>query len=256
MGLIKMNLYRLRKSPSSYIILVAFVLFLMMGFALMFAEATGGDSEYSGIANTTSSYFQYFVTGDILAVFVTIISAIFVHSEIANGGMKNIYGKETHKHKFVVSKVAVMLLYVFFILAIAFAVCLAFNYIHDGEISLEVDAIELIRYVLVQSLLLTAFSSTIMCLGTVTRNNMVTLILGIVYCTWGYAFESFIDSKLQEIDTLSDFVLSNYLVMGNLQSIYINSSFDEYLRAIIVAICITTVTTVISSLWLSKSDVK
>lgn len=255
MKLTKMNLYRLWRMPSTYIIAGAILLFCCFAFTIMFSNGQA-TSEFANIEYNLSSYYEYFVSGDITALFITIISAIFVSSEITSGSIKNIYGKETHKYKLVLSKVMAMFTFSILILAELFIASIMFNLIHDKKLSLGTEIVDLLKYSSLHLILLTAFSSIIICIGTISRNNVITLVIGIIYCTWGYSIETFIDTKLQKIDFLSDITLSLYTIMGNLKTITLSSHSDDYLRAIITSIVIILLTSLASHYYLKNSDVK
>lgn len=255
MKLTKMNLYRLWRMPSTYIIAGAILLFCFFAFTIMFGNGQAA-SEFTNIEYNLSSYYEYFVSGDITALFITIISAIFVNSEITSGSIKNIYGKETHKYKLVLSKVMTMFTFAALILVELFIASIVFNLVHDKELSLGAEVIELIKYSFLHLVLLTAFSSIIICIGTISRNNVITLVIGIIYCTWGYSIETFIDTKLQKIDFLSDITLSLYTIMGNLKTITLSSHSDDYLRAILISIAVILLTNLAGHNYLKNSDIK
>lgn len=254
MKLTKMNLYRLWKMPSTYIILGALLAFCCLAFTIMFGSGQSSN-EFFGVTSNVTSYYEYFVSGDILALFVTIVSGIFVYSEIANGSIKNIYGKETKKYKLTISKTFAITSFIIATLSEIFFISIIANKIHDNNISLGTTYIHIIKYTFIHLLLLTAFSSIIICLGTISRNNVLTLVIGIMYCTWGYSIESFIDSKIQKLEGFSDFILSSYTVMGNLKTITLNAASDDYYRAIIVSLIMIFATNLTTHYYLKKADV-
>ncbi len=256
MNLFKMDFYRIRKSLSTYIVLISLILFFCLDFVMMFGAETSHDAEFSAVTNNFSSYFQYLISGDVIAFFIAIISAIFVYNEISSGSIKNIYGKETHKYKLILSKVLVITIFIFVMYMIAVVASMVANLFHDGTLILGTDLSKLLKFALVQFILGIGFCSIVVCMGSILRNNILTIIISLVYCSYGYMIERFIDGQIQKNNAFKEFTLSNYIIMGNLQSINLESSVGDCIRAVIVAFIITVISIFLGGIFLNKSDVK
>jgi hypothetical protein len=111
----------------------------------------------------------------------------------------------------------------------------------------------ILRFTLVQILLLTAVASLAVCVCVITNSAMVTIIISFLFCEFGISVTSAVTAQLHKFST---FTFSDYTLLGNLYAITPDSSGMECLRATAVALVIIVVTTLIGSRVLARSDVK
>ncbi len=229
-----------------------FVFSVMLGTSLI----PSGNAEFAGLAGniTTDSLFQYIINGDVLCLFVAIATVVFVHGESANGNLKNVYGKVSRKYALVISKtVSIIPMILSFVGIAAMASVIASLAYSPHCISFAGSGWSIIRFTLVQILLLTAAASLVVCVNVITSSMMVTLIAGFLFCEFGISVTSAVTVQLHKF---SAFTFSNYTLLGNLYAITLASSGIECLRAAAVALAIIAVTTFIGFRVLARSDVK
>lgn len=254
-NLIKMETYRFRKSIASLVILLSATLFMILVFYLMLAS-TNTTNELAVTGKTIMNYYQYMIQGDVLALFIVIFGVGFFSSENSSGFIKNTYGKESKKYKFLLSKLAVITLFTFMLFAIAFVICIVGQQISNHTIVFGSNWGEFIRFIAIQFILEIGFGAIVICLVTLIKSNIATTIIGILYVMYGDVIYSLIDVKVQKLFHLSNFKLSNYVVFGNLYSINIDSSAKSCLRALIVTAIIGILSIEISNIVLKKSDIQ
>lgn len=254
-NLIKMETYRFRKSIASLVILLSATLFMILVFYLMLTTANTGNS-LEVADNTIMSYYQYMIQGDVLALFIIIFGVGFFSSENSSGFIKNTYGKESKKYKFLLSKLAIITIFISILFIIAFVICIIGQQISNDSIVFGSDFGAFIKFIVIQFILEIGFGSIVICLVTLIKSNIVTTIIGILYVTYGDVIYKLIDGKMQKLFHLTNFKLSNYVIFGNLYSVNMESSTKACLRALIVTLIIGTLSIEISNVVLKKSDIQ
>ena len=256
--LINLNLFRLRRSASTYIIIGAFAAFMVMIFTVMLGSQMieSGKAEFSDVSSniTAGGLFQYVIAGDVLCLFVSIGAAVFIHGEVSNGNLKNIYGKVPQKYMLIVSKIAAIFQMILaFVLIGLIASVVASLVFPPHSISFGDHVGALVRFALVHMLLLTAAASLTICFNMITRSTMATLIASFLFCQFGIAITSFLTTQIHKF---SEFTLSDYTLLGNMYAITPESTGTECLRAVIVAVVVIAATTMIGAKAISRTDVK
>ena len=256
--LINQNLFRMRRSASTYIVIGAFAAFMAMIFTVMLGTQmiASGKAEFNEVSQniTTGGLFQYVISGDVLCLFVAIGTAVFVHGEISNGNLKNIYGKVPQKYMLVASKIAAILPLILIFVAIGLISSVAASLIFPPHsIDFGENAWNLVRFTLTHILMLTAAASLTVCVNMLTQSTMATLIASFLFCQFGIAITSFIT---EQIHRFSEFTLSDYTLLGNMYAITPDSTGTDCLRAAIVSIVIIAATVFVGAHAISHSDIK
>jgi len=231
---------------------MVFVFSVMLGSQMV----SSGNAEFAGVAGgiTTDRLFEYIITGDVLCMFTAIGTVVFVHGENANGNLKNVYGKVPRKYALVVSKtVSIIPMILSFVGIAGIASVIASLAYAPHRISFVNSGWTILRFTLVQILLLTAVTSLAVCVCVITNSAMVTIIISFLFCEFGISVTSAVTAQLHKF---SAFTLSDYTLLGNLYAITPDSSGMECLRATAVALVIIVLTTLIGSRVLARSDVK
>lgn len=257
-NLINANLFRLRRSLSTYVVIGAFAAFMVFVFSVMLGAqmVSSGNAEFAGVAGeiTTDRLFEYIITGDVLCMFTAIGTVVFVHGESANGNLKNVYGKVSRKYALVVSKtVSIIPMILSFVGIAGIASVIASLAYAPHRISFVNSGWTILRFTLIQILLLTAAASLAVCVCVITNSAMVTIIISFLFCEFGISVTSAVTAQIHKF---SAFTLSDYTLLGNLYAITPDSSGMECLRATAVALVIIVLTTLIGSRVLARSDVK
>lgn len=256
--LINANLFRMRRSASTYIVIGAFAAFMVMIFSVMLGSQaiSSGNAEFSEVSRniTTEGLFQYVIAGDVLCLFVAIGTVVFIHGESSNGNLKNLYGKVSRKYALVLSKTAVILPLILIFVGIGLAASMMASLVFaPHSISFGGHGWSVVRFTLTHVLLLLAAASLAVCVNVITNSTMVTLIASFLFCQFGIAITSTITER---IHAFCDFTLSDYTLLGNMYAITPSSSGLECLRASVVAIVIIAAATLVGAYFLERSDVK
>ena len=256
-NLINANLFRLRRSLSTYVVIGAFAAFMVFVFSVMLGSqmVSSGNAEFAGVAGgiTTDRLFEYIITGDVLCMFTAIGTVVFVHGESANGNLKNVYGKVSRKYALVVSKTVSIIPMILSFVGIAGIASVIASLAYAHRIGFANSGWTILRFTLVQILLLTAAASLVVCVSVITNSAMVTIIISFLFCEFGISVTSAVTAQIHKF---SAFTLSDYTLLGNLYAITPDSSGMECLRATAVALVIIVLTTLIGSRVLARSDVK
>lgn len=256
--LINANLFRMRRSASTYIVIGAFAAFMVMVFTVMLGSQaiSSGNAEFNEVSRniTTGGLFEYVIAGDVLCLFVAIGTVVFLHGESSNGNLKNIYGKVSRKYTLVLSKTAVILPLVLSFVGIGLIASVLASLVFAPHcISFGGHGWNMMRFTLTHVLLLMAAASLVVCVNMITNSTMVTLIASFLFCQFGIGLTSAITER---IHALCDFTFSDYTLLGNMYAITPNSSGLECLRASIVAIVVIVASTLVGAYVLERSDVK
>ena len=241
--LINANLFRMRRSASTYIVIGAFVAFMVMVFSVMLGSQaiSSGNAEFTEVSRniTTAGLFQYVIGGDVLCMFVAIGTVVFIHGESSNGNLKNIYGKVSQKYALVLSKTATILPLILAFVGIGFFASMMASLVFPPHgISFGAQGFPIVRFTLTHILLQMAAASLTVCVNVITNSTMATLIASFLFCQCGIAITSTIT---EWIHGFCSFTLSNYTLLGNMYAITPDSTGMECLRALIVAIVISDV---------------
>lgn len=256
MNLIKMDFTRMRKSLSTYIILVCLFAFASIFVGNLFYQINN-DPQVAATSSNFASYFQSIVSGNTVSLFIGIFAALFVNVELQNGAIKNIFGKETRKYKFILSKLATVSLYVAVVYLLSGAGAVLINLIRDKTLTLGTELSRLLGVTLTQFAMAVAFGALTLAVATIVRSNGISLIISIIFCMFGSMFEALADMAVRKIPALNEFSLAKYGLMSNIEYIVgLESAKADCVRALIIAIVITAVSVVAGSLFLSKKDVK
>lgn len=257
MRLLKMDVYRMRKSRYSYIIFAVLMVFLALECVAIFAmNASDTAGMPPVVLISVMECAQFMIRADVIVMFVMFFAVTFVGTEFSSGFIKNIYSKEAHKFKLFLSKIGTVAIYTALIFISVLILGLLGELLFGYEFVLGDRGMEFTRFVLVQYLLHVAFGTVVLCIATIFRSSAAPMIAGILYITLGRWIYLLIDKKVQDILGLTDFNLSDYVVYGNLALIDTNSSAGACVRACVVSVAVIAVSVILGHLVLKKRDVR
>lgn len=253
MGLLKMDMYRMRKSRFTYVIFAVLMLFFVLECLVLF-----GVQDYTAPAGSLSvmECSQFMIKADIIIMFIMFFAVRFVSTEFSSGFIKNVYGRETRKVKLFLSKVGVVAIYTAVIFAAVLMISVLGQFFFNHEVVFGDAGAGYVRFLLVQYLMHVAFGTAILCIATVLQNSAASMIIGILYITLGRWIYMLLDQKVQDILGLSDFNLSDYVVFGNLALIDLDSRAGACIRASVVSVVFFVIAVFIGQLVLRKRDVR
>ena len=259
--IIKMDLYKMFKSKSFYILNLVLIL-LTLFFASIMAitlnreyeaaqestitmtrdaktldgkDPTLTEEEYYALQEefkegmNVDEFITMIYSQQFLLVLLAIFIGLFICSEWDTGFIKNIIPIRNSRYSLIISKIIIVLLFI--LTQAVFAIIGSFiaNYVISGDIKI-LNSNVLIKYIGVQTLLNMAFASLLVFISYLFRNKALSMSIGIMLAVNIHGiFLNLIDKV---IDSAS-FSLSDYTIIGNILTTYDSS---DYKRAVIVSI--------------------
>lgn len=285
---IKMDLYKMFKSKSTWILLFCIIAVSFATVGVMkitinqlkdnpqmlaqMEEATSEDSVNVGVNTNTDNLREHIdglkysvnellgsmTNGSMMGMFVAIFCLIFFNSELKTGYIKNLAGQFTRRRCLIFSKLLVAFIFVIFAFVLSLSAMVLGSKIFLGYI-ISGGMPVLIKVMLTQFILHLAICTLILFLVYWFRNTAGSIVASMCIVTgFGNLFVMLISKLLTGNDIIKDkdFTLSKYIVTGNISTIGSASSSKDMLTAVIVA-CVFLVITVVGSVSvLEKRDIK
>lgn len=289
LNLIKMDLYRMFHSLSTWIVLLftagaALFCVSMVNIDIesmeedpayleeMFDEAPAAESVPEdlqiGLYSVTDPNW---VNGDIdagelvgtqiqsgiLALLCIIFTAVFVNAEQRNGYVKNIAGQLSNRGILILSKLAACAVQVLFIMAVfILSTLLSGEIFWHGRI-VAGSFSDLLACLGTQYLLNMGFCALILLLCTLTRSSAfgmtagILMVLGVLFSVY-----ALISRGISSILPGKDFNLSLYMLEGNIQMAGIGAPAGTMLRAVAVGLVFLIVSAAAAMTVMQKRDVR
>lgn len=278
LNLIKMDLHRLSRSISTYIMIffaagLAFFTIYMTNHELNIVkenppavtETSDADSDENtfGIVVDTNPMW---VSGDIdfsemlgvqlrsdmALILVSIFVTLFVAAERKNGFIKNIAGQFRNRSIMVASKLVAVAVQVLILFATFVLFILISSFIFWGDRLVLTSVSELLQLAGIQYLLHFAFACLITFLCLLSNSSAFSMTIGILLCSsLGTLVYNLIDRVVSH-----SFRIEKYMLEVNISSVGAGVTSDIAARAIIVSISYILVTMILSMLIVQKRDIK
>lgn len=276
---IKMDLYRMFKTKSLYVIWVILAALTLFSTALCkdeYSDASIQAANYEEQLNTEDSvpnigmtviiptvpgekvslYDMIFANfqGKSIATLLVIFSILFCNQDLSSGYIKNIGGQIEKRSFLILSKTICLALYtiltmIFFFIIQAMANGIFFGYLKLGNLE------TLALYFLTQVLLHLALVLITGGIAIVLRNNVISMAIGMCLCmNVIILFYNFID-KLMEKAGAASFHLIDYTVTGKISMLPINLSRHDSITAIMTAIAFSIVSVAGCNFIFTKRDI-
>lgn len=277
-NLIKMDLHRLSRSFSTYIMIVlaaslAFFTVYMTNHELNIVkenppavtETTDTDSDENtfGIVVDTnpmwisgdidfSEMLGVQVRSDMALILVSIFVTLFVAAERKNGFIKNIAGQFHNRSIMVAAKLVAVAVQVLILFVTFVSFILVSSFIFWGDRLVLSSVSELLQIVGIQYLLHFAFACLITFLCLLSNSSAFSMTIGILLCSsLGTLVYNIIDRVIS-----NSFRIEKYMLEVNISYIGAGVSSDVAARAIVVGISYILVTMILSMLTVQKRDIK
>lgn len=279
-NLIRMDLYRLFHTGSTWILIGIISLFAVFSFYMgvvdqRLMEETGQNNnlvikgedeegmEFGIMVNTPyhedgseAAYLEYVcadLQSGILLVFISIFAVIYVNAEEKSGFVKNIAGQFPNRFWMYLSNNVTVALFVFMAMA-AYMVMQIFGFLiwHSGA-PFGIDMIgEALRYGVIQWILMSAFAAGIVLITTLIKSTAIGITVGMmISCGFsqiflGFYYKIFQNTKLH---------VEEYLITNNIKTIAYSSSMSRLWQAVLVGTVFLVVYNIIGSVVMQKRDV-
>lgn len=247
-----MDLYRMIKTKSTYILLAIYVGILSLG---IFVFKTNMDSGFSiGLEDQTISQFvSYLLSGETTIFLIVIFIAMFINAEFNSGYFKNIMGDIPKKINYVVSKCLVVAIYTAIYVILGVVIAIIGSQILGLEELGKVSS--LVAYAGMLYLLDVVIGIIMIMVTIALRNSAASTSIGIVYILLiSSLLYTLVNYGADKLFHAEDFKIQEYLPYGNLMSISTASQTGDFIRAIVVALIFGVVAFLGSTLIVKRRD--
>ena len=264
---LRMDLYRMVRTKSTYIILAAMIASCAMmiwsfyvtsaAFSSGMMGETGADMNLAALMpQTIDGYFDAFFQGNFLVLFTVIFTVIFCGAEYKHGYIKNVASVISRRTGLVISKLICIFIEIIALHALT-VLCIIIGC--RGFLGItEVNNVRGVVLEVIWGILMNlSMASVIMLLFIIARKTTLPMVIGIIYVLMGSTIYSLADLIVEKLFKITDFSVAEYTNMGNMLS-YVNSTASQstLIRSAIVAVVYLVVSAVVSCMLMNKKDVK
>lgn len=282
LNMIRMELYRMFKTKSMYVIwlvLVAGILFTtglsadeMKTYTMeekqeMYEYATGQrESETVNLGmdvtvptkpGDTVSVFDLFyanIKGKFIALFMVIFTVLYATADMTSGFIKNVAGQVRDRRGLVFAKGVCLLVYTALTMLIFTGIQTISNALFFDELVFG-SVKEFLQYAGIQTLLHFALLMIVMCIAIVLRNNVISMMLSVCLCINALViFYSFLDNLIAKAH-IKNFHVLEYTVTGNISFLETNVTAKMAVTALAVSIAFIIVMIAVCSTVFKKRDI-
>ena len=282
LNMIRMELYRMFKTKSMYVIWLVLAVGILFTTGLsademktytmeekqeMYEYATGqqkSDTVNLGMDVTvptkpgdTVSVFDLFygnIKGKFLALFMVIFAVLYSTADMTSGFVKNIAGQVRDRRRLVFAKGVSLFVYTVLTMLIFTGIQTVSNALFFDEFVFG-PVKEFLQYAGIQTLLHFAFLMIVMCIAIVLRNNVISMMLSVCLCMNVLViFYSFLDNLIAKAH-IKNFHVLEYTVTGNISFLETNVTAKMAVTALAVSIAFVIVMIEVCSTVFKKRDI-
>ena len=282
LNMIRMELYRMFKTKSMYVIWLVLAVGILFTTGLsademktytmeekqeMYEYATGqqkSDTVNLGMEVTvptkpgdTVSVFDLFygnIKGKFLALFMVIFAVLYSTADMTSGFIKNIAGQVRDRRRLVFAKGVSLFVYTVLTMLIFTGIQTVSNALFFDEFVFG-PVKEFLQYAGIQTLLHFAFLMIVMCIAIVLRNNVISMMLSVCLCMNVLViFYSFLDNMIAKAH-IKNFHVLEYTVTGNISFLETNVTAKMAVTALAVSIAFVIVMIEVCSTVFKKRDI-
>lgn len=279
-NILKMDLYRMFRSKSLYVIwiimalILTFTTYLEMSLleedegSYVLYEEEGvfeesdeliigievGRATEPGAQASVYDYFYVNSQGSFYVMFLLIFAVIFSTADMKSGYIKNIGGQIRDRKQLILSKAAALLICTICTLMGMFFLQAMINRLLYGYLAWG-DWNKILRYMPTTILLHLAFLVLIMAIAIILKNNTVSMVFAMCYIMgiWSQIY-ALLDHLLEKIG-IRNVVVYEYLLPGKLSMLSANPSVKECIIASLTAGIYIVISVVICSVVFEKRDI-
>lgn len=282
LNMIRMELYRMFKTKSMYVIWLVLAVGILFTTGLsademktytmeekqeMYEYATGQrESETVNLGmdvtvptkpGDTVSVFDLFygnIKGKFLALFMVIFAVLYSTADMTSGFIKNIAGQVRDRRGLVFAKGVSLFVYTVLTMLIFTGIQTISNALFFDELVFG-PVKEFLQYAGIQTLLHFALVIIVMCIAIVLRNNVISMMLSVCLCMNVLViFYSFLDNLIAKAH-IKNFHVLEYTVTGNISFLETNVTAKMAVTALAVSIAFVIVMIEVCSTVFKKRDI-
>lgn len=276
-NVIKMDLYRMFKTKSLYVVWLIFILLIIFSTVMIkgdYSEDAIQQENYQtsiqasenenigmnvilptkpGERITVYDSFYANVKGKAVALFIVIFAVIFSTADMKSGFIKNIGGQVKNRISLVLSKALILTLFTILTMFLFFGVQGICNHWFFGYLKWGPWK-EFLSYFGLSLLLHIAFAMIVMAAAIIIQNNVFSMALAVCLCmNMIFIIYSFLDKVAAAIH-IKDFHFVLYTVTGKIAMLPIKMNGKDIRSAAIVSIVYILISLVFSSFVVQKRD--
>ncbi|WP_086312819.1 hypothetical protein A5821_000371 [Enterococcus sp. 7F3_DIV0205] len=264
-NVIKMDLYRMFRSKSTYFVLVGLLSFMIMLILPMNNSIGEPDADVKlGISTNTEELknimdlkllFTIMAGSNSFMMGIVIFSVLFINREEVSGFTKNIAGQVQIRgmlalSKFVSQSVFVLLSFSSGLLVFFTVGNIVFESVKIGNI------FDLFKEVGLQFIFHVAFAAIVLGIITLFKQSVASMLVGILITFGGLSYiYKIINDIIHKLVTDKAFNIMNYTITGIIPSVSIDSSVSTIVRGIIVSVVFIVIMLTYSVIMKQKRDV-
>lgn len=288
-NLIKMELYRLFKSTSTWVLMVLTVLLTLLvigvtssdlnymkeqGEKFGNADSIGVETNDDGTTQVNTGFYfdtsYEWINNDvniaefvnvelrscILLILFAIFAAVYVNAENKSGFVKNLAGRMRYKGNLFIAKLPSLLIFTLIEFLIMYIVTAVGVRLFIGEIDLSISA-DMAKTLAVQMLLSFAFICMVAFLTVLSKGTVLPSVIGIVFAA-GMAnlLWAGVNIAAKKLGAADDFTVAKYTLVSNIQLAGSNSEMYSVTRAVLVAVIFIAVSCAASFAVMNKRDIR
>lgn len=279
-NLIKMDMYRLFRSTSTWITLLFVVILAVFSVVMTNIDIKMAEDDPSSLITETTEEAQLGIyvetnpewvkgnieVGDIisteigsglLAILSAVFAAIFANAEQKNGYIKNIAGQFPRRGSLIISKFVAIAIQIFLMMIVFTVVTVITCFILWGDRFYLDSFTPILKFLGTQYLLHLGFAALIMFFSILTRSTAFSMTAGILVCA-GFAVPiySIINKLVTDIKPNLNFNIGDYMIDRNISQISLAATSDIMIRGIFVGIIFAAVSVLLAMFTIQKRDVR
>lgn len=280
-NILRMDLYKMFKSKSFYILNVALLVIalsmaLLMKFTLTMDFEKGQQSNLSYNRNeemlstndpsvteeeynsmqaeiidtmTVNEFIVFQYSEFLISILLVIFIALFICSESDTGFIKNIIPLKNSRINLLISKNIIVIFFIIIQGIIGFIASIISNLIVSGKVNI-LDFKELVIYLGIQMLLRIAFGSLLILFAYLFKSKSASMSVGILLSVNIHGL--FLD-MLNRVVSISNLNLSKLSIIGNVS--IVRFDHDDYQRVIIISIVYFILYNIITTIRVNKMEI-
>lgn len=281
LNMIRMELFRMFKTKSLYVIWAAMAACLFFANSLsaeeiqtytmeekqeMYEAAMSDEDEdiifgmyvtlptKPGEAVSVFDGFYANVHGKFVALFMVIFTVLYATADITSGYVKNIAGQVKNRGNLILAKSVVLLLYTIFTMLLFTGAQMLSNAVLYNEFVMGPGK-EFFQYAALQTVLHFALIMVIMCIAVVLHNNVISMMISVCLCMNVLVMlYGVVDKAVTKIG-IQDFHIMDYTVSGKIVNLGMNAAPKTMGMAVMVGVVFIMVMLAISMTVFKKRDI-
>ena len=272
---LRMDFYRLFKTPLFYILIGATILFaIYMIGTFMFLDFTLSSLDTQSIDKDTmnlimgtmpsdyKSYLELFFMGNFFIVFIVIFAVVFSSAEYKSGYIKNTSAFTSPRYLSYFSSLIIVTIFTAILFLVGgIIVSVGCILMKEIDFAKSPDLIwnyikDLIPFVLTKFLGNVSITALFLMIFYLLRNATPVMISGLSYTMLGTALFALINVVIAAAFNTTEFDISLYTNLGNMTVLRIGAETGDLIRSAIVSVVVLGISTFVSCYTLQKKDVR